>query len=321
MPDMNRWDPIVNKRLKPDLDVAVAIPGIYKYRLRTDSSGYRIPGNDTPCDGPVIVVLGDSFALGIGVEEEESFAGLIRLRLAGRACLVNASVPGSGLTQQLALYEMEIRDLKPAAVILATFTNDLHDCRRVGLYKLDAEGEAVYAGDDPEYRRFALEDKARSEDHEPRRTGIDGFLLNCSRLYMLLTSGPQPDPAHIHPRPLEAWEFIDSPEGAKIFKACFTRLCELTLEDGASLFVITIPHHEELALKQNWIGELIESETGECSFVLVDPEAEMEESQAAGNIWFREGHFDERGHQAVFRAFEAAVPRFFSNPEIRIPGS
>ena len=77
-----------------------------------------------------ILVLGDSFAFGSGVESEETFPSLVQqqLKQTMAARITNAAVPGTGPSDQLRLLKKLFPAEMPAVVLLAFFVgNDFTD--------------------------------------------------------------------------------------------------------------------------------------------------------------------------------------------------
>jgi lysophospholipase L1-like esterase len=94
--------------------------------VRHNSLGFRSP--EIPPEKPEgvcrIVVLGDSFAYGVGVENEETFSARIE-ELDPRLQVINTGVNGYGTAQQLlTLAEKGLR-FEPDLVIVAFFWNDV----------------------------------------------------------------------------------------------------------------------------------------------------------------------------------------------------
>lgn len=75
-------------------------------------------------EAPRVLVLGDSYAFGYGVDDEDTFAHQLGRRLAG-ASVLNFGVPGYDLVQQARRLERDAGAWSPAAVVLALHPNDL----------------------------------------------------------------------------------------------------------------------------------------------------------------------------------------------------
>jgi hypothetical protein len=76
---------------------------------------------------PAVVVLGDSYAFGMGVDDGEEFPSVMGRALAGRADVVNLGSPGWGLTQEIRRYHDTGAAYDPRIVVLQFCGNDPDD--------------------------------------------------------------------------------------------------------------------------------------------------------------------------------------------------
>lgn len=110
---------------RPGVQVEYGDPE-FSTRVTHDSHGYRsteIPRERTPGKTRVLV-LGDSFAYGIGVEDDETFSARL-LRMDPRLEVINTGVSGYGTSQQLLLLQEEGLAFSPDVVLVAFFWNDV----------------------------------------------------------------------------------------------------------------------------------------------------------------------------------------------------
>ncbi len=94
--------------------------------VRTNSQGFR--GPDRPLKLPAeqrrVVVLGDSFTWGFGVEEDETFVSQMDAGLGDGFDVVNLGVSGYSTDQELLLYRQHGRRYGADVVVLVVATND-----------------------------------------------------------------------------------------------------------------------------------------------------------------------------------------------------
>lgn len=105
--------------LKPHLDLGD--------RLRTSSLGLRSPELSAVKSTPRVMVLGDSFAYGFGLTEEQTFCARLADRLRGKVEIANAAVSGQQIQDFRAQFERLADAVKPDVVVVTFVINDLDD--------------------------------------------------------------------------------------------------------------------------------------------------------------------------------------------------
>ncbi|HUT25191.1 MAG TPA: SGNH/GDSL hydrolase family protein [Sumerlaeia bacterium] len=156
--------------------------GLLPYRITTDSQGYRGASpvaNPKPPGTRRVVIVGDSFVFGVGVEDEETLPAQLESLLnaaaasslplpqpraavpqsspgspqpgaaapqhAGRAFeVVNAGCPGWGTENALAFWRARGRSLNPDLLVVAFYRNDLFDNMRRMLFRIE-NGRLVFS--------------------------------------------------------------------------------------------------------------------------------------------------------------------------------
>jgi hypothetical protein len=102
-----------------------------RWHACTDGAGFRVasPGRQPP-DLPQVLVLGDSFAFGFGVDYEQSFVGMLNALPDAPAWFVNAGVAGYGPTQYRLVLERQLAGGQPPRAVIAVsyLGNDFQDC-------------------------------------------------------------------------------------------------------------------------------------------------------------------------------------------------
>ncbi len=115
----------------------------YRINIRTNSKGLRAD-REIPYEKPPgmrrILLLGDSFGIGYGVNLEDMFLSRLvaSLNAAGVRCEgVNLSVSGHGTAEELVALQEEGFRYEPDLVIIAWHSTDLEDNTRSNLYALE----------------------------------------------------------------------------------------------------------------------------------------------------------------------------------------
>jgi len=101
----------------------------YYYTFKTNSLGIRNP-EITVKKGKRILVLGDSFVFGWGVNEEYTFVRLAEKKLQAKdpnITLVNTGIPNTGPENYLPMYRALRDKLKPDLVVTVLYPNDVTD--------------------------------------------------------------------------------------------------------------------------------------------------------------------------------------------------
>ena len=101
--------------------------GEYHTQLIINDRGFR--GAAWRTDAPRrVLILGDSFTFGYGVEEHEAFPFILQEALGPLFAVFNAGVPGYGTLQERVLAERLLPEIKPQVVVLGfTVGSDVQD--------------------------------------------------------------------------------------------------------------------------------------------------------------------------------------------------
>lgn len=139
--DIYRRDDAGNLRLKPGVDKHHVTP-LWDVSVRTNADGWRDESGQSSNE---VLGLGDSFAFGWGVEEDEGLYRLLEAELGQK--ILNAAVPGTSTPDQAQLLETEFSDATPKTVLLAFFVgNDFVEATRGGSQLFAVEnGRLTYA--------------------------------------------------------------------------------------------------------------------------------------------------------------------------------
>jgi lysophospholipase L1-like esterase len=137
--------------IKPNLDnVHVESDDGADYKISTDSLGLRNTDNRATSPKPDntrrVLILGDSYTFGVGVDQAETFPAVTEKLLNTSGTLkyqiINAGTPGWGTQNQLALWREKGKAMQPDTVVIAYYQNDLDDNLRYPLFTL-ADGKVM----------------------------------------------------------------------------------------------------------------------------------------------------------------------------------
>ena len=123
------YDELLGWKLKPNSTGFMSNPefnvtiNISQKGLRDKDYPYNKTGNKKR-----IIVLGDSFTLGVGVEEDERFTEVLEDKLLENVDVINMGVSGYGTDQELLFLEKEGFNYNPDIVLVAFYIgNDVSD--------------------------------------------------------------------------------------------------------------------------------------------------------------------------------------------------
>lgn len=113
----------------------------YHTTVHTDAWGGRSVGGDPKSKKILVPFIGDSFAFGLGVEDQQTFVSLLGHNAKWHP--LNLGVPGSALPNQLDMIEMRHQELNsPRLYVFTFFTgNDVTDIMKYYGFKSDTASE------------------------------------------------------------------------------------------------------------------------------------------------------------------------------------
>jgi lysophospholipase L1-like esterase len=127
-------DPVTGYRLTPGFRGTIDTPE-FRNAIRVNAQGWREDADigPKPAGTTRILMLGDSFTMGVGVEGEETLAAQLERALngesgAGQVEVINAGVPGYGTGPEVSTLEQRGLAIEPDVVLLTVFMgNDISD--------------------------------------------------------------------------------------------------------------------------------------------------------------------------------------------------
>lgn len=166
-------------------------PGRWRFVYTINEHGMR--GESIPLsnrvDVPNIVVLGDSYSFGSGVNDGEEFPARLMAELEGQYRVVNTGVGGYGLTQQIRRFYEFGRLYAPSLVVLQFCANDPHENLQDEVTQIE-DGHFVFQDSD---RRFNPYKRWLSESALLQRSQVYAFLRSLYDIWK--QRGEVSDPA------------------------------------------------------------------------------------------------------------------------------
>jgi lysophospholipase L1-like esterase len=140
---------------QPNVRTRHYVPGDYDVAISTNSAGMRGP-REYPVERVPgkrrILVLGDSFTFGYGVNDDEVVSAvledLLNERASASAEVLNLAVSGFGQAEELVTWENRGKAYRPDVVVLFYFENDIGNNAVSRLYQPGPDGLPVRTGAD-----------------------------------------------------------------------------------------------------------------------------------------------------------------------------
>ncbi|MDQ3699149.1 MAG: SGNH/GDSL hydrolase family protein [Gemmatimonadota bacterium] len=329
-------------RLKPGIRERTVNAGYFDYSYTVNRQGFRATREYGRKQAGVkrVLVLGDSFTFGVGVDDGATYPQRVEDRLSawcgpGRVEVINGGVGGYGTSHELVFFERYGRPLAPDVVVLGFMAADPEDNLLRGLHRLD--GDLLV--DVPADMRAGW-GRIRASEHVP---AFD-FLTRHSTLFNWVRFQIGKISSQLEERRLERAEdegggaastAVATPatpgantsgshrEDAKwrLTRRLLERFADEVTQSEAKLVTAIIPHGGTLGVyeragRDTTLRTLYEScEDYELTCVDVSvhflrhrPGVQWE------SLYLREGHFNESGYDLVAEAVAPQVARVLGCP-------
>lgn len=300
----------------PNLKGQETLPGVYTWSFTHDSTGRRVTGlSDRRKAAARVLLLGDSFTYGQGVNDEQTFASVLEQRLSqgeSPIAVVNAGNPAQGTDYALRFFESVGRDLKPDVTVLGFYANDFRDNERTStaLYRVSADGTLTE-------RRFrARTDRVSLRGSLYRWIVARSHLANLGRTVILrVREGGGPSGF-----PRDVYEGYVTEKNKGLTQIFLHRLVKVVREAQSDLLIVYFPTADEVKLYRE-TGRIPRNETtlrdsltpvshGLISLLPVlagSPEALEKLYFDEQNVGRPSGHWTAMGHTIVANLIEDVV--------------
>lgn len=287
--DVTEFEPTIGWKIKGNLDCHCDC-GITSFHIRTDSLGYR---TDTPLSDSDLVVIGDSYAFGYGVDNDRAYFSPRHTNMR----IKPIGAPGYNMVQELLLMRTFAPSLRGKQVVwFICFGNDLYDNIFPNMEN---------------YRTPFL------------------YFSQKSKTWSIVSSHLS---AHKWPynfessfREKEKWHgnFVAGAFSEKVYSACeflITEGLDLCQRVDARLAILTVPISHQIATSHSWkrkasrFGkpELFDASLPDRKIQSICEKLAIPHIPAAQHITSRDlipvdGHWNERGHRKIAKLLEALV--------------
>ncbi len=268
-------------------------PGVYDYTYTNDASARRITSKDKVTNyEKTVMLIGDSFTYGIGVNDQETFAFQLQNKLKSDGIqIVNCGTPGKGTDYALKYYQVFKEEVKPDVVIYMSHFNDLQDNFREYYYERN-EGSTL------KEKKFdaAFYDRKKSISKSSvyRWFGRNSHLFSLVKSFVVTVMMP----AHVI-----AYEEDFENKDANDFTTLILDNLKSALEnDNVEFHTFYIPHENDMkVLKANnklrqpesfFKNYCEENNVGYQSFT----DEMVNRSSTVEELYLEEGHWTPKGH-------------------------
>ncbi|MCP4640832.1 MAG: hypothetical protein GY851_10380 [bacterium] len=243
----------VDRREAPNTDRIHFTVEISLQGLRNKALGPKGPGEFR------VLVVGDSFAMGYGVKEDETIAAHLEetLRRAGakRITVINGGVMGYGPWQEHGFLLERGLALEPDLVVVQTFpTNDFYDSlAKEGRFfhaysevQLARRNEYLHQGFWPVRAQRWLRKHSRTYQALARMTGRDDLVVAAlggvrgTPRFTPLAPPPSADRAYAAEASLKEW-YPEIEDGARLFGEDLGAMCETCRQRDIGFVVLCVP--------------------------------------------------------------------------------
>ncbi len=306
--------------LQPDVEQLVDT-GETRWHLYTNARGHRSAAPDARVaeagdPRPTILVLGDSFTFGQGVDHEQTYVSGIEEALGGAYRMLNTSVGGYGPVQYRQILEWELgRGMRPRAVLVGIYLgNDILDC----LWNKDVQVVDGTLGGARGPRAWLK-----------RRSHL--YRLTSKAFHRVFPGETARDRTHLYDP--EEWASGRLMAAASAFREEMAGIAALVRRQGVPLIAAVLPTRESVAAQRERLQgsgsgdlDLPRRRTlellAELDIAAVDLTPSLASEPTSGTYLSYDGHWTARGHElAAATVAEALSELLRAHPRGGEPGA
>ena len=293
------------------------LPGIYSYTYSNDDGGLRlmpfkefIPGTDT------VLVLGDSFTYGIGVNNDETYSAYLQERMKS-VRFINAGNGGKGTDYALKYVQTRTTGVFPRIILLGFFSNDFSDNAREEYFKIYSDGKIVakdlsssLAANKSGLIRLPMYNWIISWSHAAN------LIKQAAIKIVTMRTANSPENNGVVDGTIPIKEGVGLERSEMLTRCYLNELNMIAKEKGSLLLAFYIPAKEELTAKSSSVQEMtflkITQDLGVPSFSMLA--ALKKASLPPLQLYLQEGHWTPLSHSV---AADVLIPCI--NSMLRLP--
>lgn len=294
----------------PKLEGSEYYPGIYDFDFSNGEDGFR-----TSYEGALpsyvnkkVLLIGDSFTYGKGVEDKETFAyKLQEAAIKDSVQIINAGVEGRGTDHALRSYQFYKDKYQPNTVIYFAHYNDIADNLREEYYEMV---------NDSTFKNKTFEAFTGGTKEKLRNSKVYNWLIEHSHFFALLKSVMVN--ALMPGQTIRYEDGIDMEKAQKLTSVYIDQLKREVEADGRKLIVYYIPatHDIEARVKgtmteQEAFFNRIFTEKNISFHNLSEDFIDSGETEIIKHFYLLEGHWNPNGHQLAAEKLKTDTNGFY----------
>lgn len=176
-------DQLTGWRMRPNTAFRWEIDGHWNH-YRSNQQGFRNELNFNQAASPNrIILVGDSFTFGTGVEIEQTFGALLKVLLGNDVTVYNLAMPGFGLDQMWMSVRHQALPMKPTLIIMGFIDQDLD--RSLTAYRpVEGFNKLTFTLDGKVLRPEGVQDKPHGAIHFLERQWVTWTVLKRMSIEM-----------------------------------------------------------------------------------------------------------------------------------------
>ena len=304
------YDKDIGLQHVPYLEGSESYPGVYDFDVSNGENGFRTShkGAVPSFVNKKIMLIGDSFTYGKGVNDEETFAyRLQEALLKDSVQIINAGVEGRGTDHGLRTYQHYKDKYQPNTVIHFAHYNDLADNIR------DEYFEIV---NDSTFTPKKFDHLVGGTKAKLQKSKLYNWLISNSHFFALLKSVLV---GILMPDQIVRYEDGIDMDRAKKLTSGFLRQLQKEVEaDGCKFIVFYIPSTHDIEARKK--GERTEQEEFFINYFtennidfhnLSDDFIDSSEPEIVKHFYLPEGHWNPKGHQLASEKLKIDANGFY----------